>query len=61
MACEPDADPATLRRNVTSPGGTTEAALNVMHEQQLAATVDNALRAAKNRAETLALEFGSEA
>ncbi len=61
MACEPDADPATLRQNVTSPGGTTEAALNVMHEQQLAATVEKALRAAKNRAETLALEFGSEA
>ena len=61
MACEPNADPATLRRNVTSPGGTTEAALNVMQEQGLPTTVDNALRAAKDRAETLALEFGSKA
>jgi pyrroline-5-carboxylate reductase len=61
MACEPDADPATLRRNVTSPGGTTEAALNVMQEQGLPTTVDNALKAAKDRAEALALEFGSEA
>ena len=61
MACEPNADPATLRRNVTSPGGITEAALNVMQEQGLPTTVDNALQAAKDRAETLALEFGSEA
>ena len=61
MACEPDADPATLRRNVTSPGGTTEAALNVMQEQGLPTTVDNALKAAKDRAEALALEFGSDA
>jgi pyrroline-5-carboxylate reductase len=61
MACEPDADPATLRRNVTSPGGTTEAALNVMQEQGLPTTVENALKAAKDRAEALALEFGSDA
>ena len=61
MACEPNADPQTLRRNVTSPGGTTEAALRVMQEQGLSATVESALEAAKNRAETLALEFGSDA
>lgn len=61
MACEPNADPQTLRRNVTSPGGTTEAALRVMQEQGLSATVESALKAAKNRAETLALEFGSDA
>lgn len=61
MACEPDADPATLRRNVTSPGGTTEAALNVMSEQSLPQTVDTALRAAAARAKTLAKAFGSQA
>lgn len=59
MACEPQADPATLRRNVTSPAGTTEAALNVLKEHGLPMAVDEALRAAKDRAETLALEFGS--
>ena len=61
MACEPEADPATLRRNVTTPGGTTEAALNVMSDQSLPQTVDNALQAAAARAKTLAKEFGSQA
>ena len=61
MACQPGADPATLRRNVTSPGGTTEAALNTMQAQGLADTVDTALHAARDRAETLAVEFGSKA
>lgn len=61
MACQPEADPATLRHNVTSPGGTTEAALNTMQAQGLADTVDAALRAARDRAETLAVEFGSKA
>lgn len=60
MACEPDTDPATLRRNVTSPGGTTEAALNVMQAENLGHIVDRALLAAKQRAATLATEFGSK-
>ena len=61
MACEPKADPGTLRRNVTSPGGTTEAALKVMQEENLSRIVDRALGAAKQRAEALATEFGSKA
>ena len=61
MACEPEADPGTLRRNVTSPGGTTEAALRVMREENLSRIVDRALGAAKERAEALATEFGSKA
>jgi len=61
MACEPDADPATLRRNVTSPGGTTEAALDVMSNHSLPQTVDSALQAAAARAKALAKEFGSRA
>jgi pyrroline-5-carboxylate reductase len=60
MACEPQADPGTLRRNVTSPGGTTEAALTVMSDQSLPQTVDKALQAAAARAKALAKEFGSQ-
>jgi pyrroline-5-carboxylate reductase len=45
---------ATLRRNVTSPGGTTEAALEVlMAEDGLAALMTRAVAAAKRRSEDL--------
>ena len=43
-----------LRQNVTSKGGTTAAALNVFTQQQLPQMVDNAMQAAKDRAEELA-------
>ena len=46
-------DPAVLRRNVTSPGGTTEAALNVLNEADLAALFKRAIAAARDRARTL--------
>ena len=46
---------ATLRRNVTSPGGTTEAALNVlMAEDGLQPLMDRAIAAATRRAGELA-------
>lgn len=46
-----DAAPGTLRENVTSPGGTTAAALEVlMAEDGLAALMANAVAAAKRRA-----------
>ena len=46
-------DPAELRRKVTSPGGTTEAALNVMKENQLGQIVQKALTAARDRGREL--------
>ena len=48
-------DPATLRKNVTSPGGTTAAALSVlMAEDGMQPLFDSAIAAAKRRAEELA-------
>ncbi len=60
MACQGDADPATLRQNVTSPGGTTEAALKIMTDNALPQIVSQALEAAADRAQALAKEFGSQ-
>jgi pyrroline-5-carboxylate reductase len=60
MAQNNDTDPGTLRKNVTSPGGTTEAALNLMLNEGLPATVIEALTAAENRAKELAVEFGAK-
>jgi pyrroline-5-carboxylate reductase len=49
-------DPATLRRNVTSPGGTTAAALDVlMAEDGLGPLMRRAVEAAKRRAAELAV------
>ena len=42
--------PATLRKQVTSPGGTTEAALNVLESAGVKDTFIQAIAAAKNRA-----------
>jgi pyrroline-5-carboxylate reductase len=58
MALESDADPATLRAQVTSPGGTTEQALRVMQEQGLAQIVEAAVEAARARGAELAARFG---
>jgi pyrroline-5-carboxylate reductase len=46
-------DPAMLRQKVTSPGGTTEAALKVMNENKLGETILKALTAARNRGQEL--------
>jgi len=53
MAMESDLPLEQLRRNVTSPGGTTEKALSVFEEQQLRKLVHQALLAAKLRSEEL--------
>lgn len=47
------ADPETLRRKVTSPGGTTEAALSVMENSQVKSVMTQAVRAAAQRAAEL--------
>lgn len=60
MAQESDASPAVLRQNVTSPGGTTAAALEVMQAAGFSATVKQALDAADRRAAELAQEFGEQ-
>ena len=54
---ETEADPATLRVQVTSPGGTTQAALEHLDQQQVAAHVRAALEAAARRAQTLSEEL----
>ena len=58
MAQQNDANPAQLRHNVTSPGGTTAAALDVMLEAGLPDIIKTALRAAQQRAIVMAQEFG---
>jgi len=59
MALESDADAATLRQQVTSPGGTTEAALKVLMEQgNFEQLLLAALTAAKKRSEELADSIG---
>ena len=50
MAVESDEPPARLRERVTSPGGTTERALEVFEDAGLRALVGRATRAACNRA-----------
>ena len=45
--------PAELRRKVTSPGGTTEAALKVLAENNFSRLITDALTAARNRSREL--------
>jgi pyrroline-5-carboxylate reductase len=60
MAMESNDDPATLRRRVTSPGGTTERALAVFEEQGLRATFGAALKAARDRSVELSDLLGGD-
>ncbi len=53
MAWQSDLDAATLRQNVTSAGGTTEAALNILGSGELEAVFSAAIAAAKTRSEQL--------
>jgi pyrroline-5-carboxylate reductase len=45
--------PAVLRENVTSPGGTTAAALHVLEDAAVRAAIANAMRAARDRSAEL--------
>jgi len=58
MAREGDDDPATLRRRVTSPGGTTERALERLDAAGTPAAIREAVTGAAARARELAEEFG---
>ena len=61
MALESREDAATLRRQVTSPGGTTERAIEVFRQEGLEDMVLKALQAAAGRSRELALELGGDA
>lgn len=58
MAVESDVDLVELRRRVTSPGGTTERAIQSFEDSDLRATVNTAMRAAADRAVEMARELG---
>lgn len=58
MALESVDDPATLRRQVTSPGGTTEQALRVLQEGGFQELLADAMKAACKRADELARTLG---
>ena len=60
MAIESDDDIAALRRRVTSPGGTTEAALEALEAGGFRALVAGALARAEARSRELADLFGTE-
>jgi pyrroline-5-carboxylate reductase len=53
LMAESGEPPETLRRKVTSPGGTTEAALKVMGERKLAEIFAEAINAAEKRSREL--------
>lgn len=58
LALDSEDDIATLRQKVTSPGGTTEQAINRFEAGDLRGLVAQALRSARDRSIELADEFG---
>jgi len=58
MALESNHDPAILRKQVTSPGGTTEQALNILNNGGLEELFNKALQAARDRSIELARNLG---
>jgi pyrroline-5-carboxylate reductase len=58
MALESADDAAQLRHRVTSPGGTTERAINELQKSNFEGIVLQALQAATERSRELAIEFG---
>ena len=60
LASASDEAPAQLRTNVTSKGGTTEAALRVFEEEKLAERFHKALGAAARRGGELGGELGKD-
>ncbi|EZQ02185.1 MULTISPECIES: pyrroline-5-carboxylate reductase [unclassified Acinetobacter] len=57
MAITSSNTPSELRRNVTSPNGTTQAALEVFDRAQISQNIQAALAAAKKRSQELAQEL----
>ena len=60
MALESSDEAAVLRQRVTSPGGTTEKALEVLENGKLGALFNKALTAARDRSRELARQFGAD-
>jgi pyrroline-5-carboxylate reductase len=60
MALESDEPVEKLKQNVTSRGGTTQAALQIFEQGQFSELVKKAMLAAKQRAEEIAHEFESQ-
>ena len=60
LALQSGESPATLRKNVTSKGGTTEAALRVFEEEKLAERFARAIEAASRRAAELGRDQGKD-
>ena len=58
MATKSGKDPRILRTNVTSPNGTTQAAIEYFQDQNFEGIVANATRAAFDRARELSTELG---
>ncbi len=58
MARQRDVSPSQLRQNVTSPNGTTAAALASFENDQFADVIDRGIKAARDRAAAMADEFG---
>lgn len=57
MAAQGDVSLEELRRRVTSPGGTTEAAVRYFEEADLRGTIEAAMRSAADRSKELAREM----
>ena len=60
LAQKSDADPATLRAQVTSKGGTTERALTTLEANRVKAGIVAAVKDAAKRAQELGEEFGRD-
>ena len=60
MALESDELAATLRQQVTSPGGTTERGLHELEDGDLRGLFENALVAAALRSRELAIQLGED-
>ncbi len=60
MALESEQSLTILRQQVTSPGGTTEAALDALKETKTFEAIKSALKAAQQKSEALAELFGKD-
>jgi pyrroline-5-carboxylate reductase len=59
LVAQSSESPSTLRERVTSKGGTTQAALDVLRAREVQAAIEAAVVAARDRAKQLGDEFGA--